>query len=210
MTGGTGYIGRPLIGALLARGHEVRALARAGSESRLPARAQSVIGDALDATTFERFVQAGDTFVHLVGVAKPAPWKESEFRAVDLVALRASAAAARSAGVAHFVYLSVAQPAPVMRGYQRVRGECEAILRETGLVATFLRPWYVLGPGHRWPALLIPAYWMLARIPATREAALRLSLVTRAQMVAALVRAVEDPPEAIRIVETSLIRSGRS
>jgi nucleoside-diphosphate-sugar epimerase len=33
MTGGTGYIGRPLIEALLAKGYSVHALIRPGSES---------------------------------------------------------------------------------------------------------------------------------------------------------------------------------
>ena len=36
ITGGTGYLGRPLIERLLANGHDVRALIRAGSESKLP------------------------------------------------------------------------------------------------------------------------------------------------------------------------------
>ena len=36
ITGGTGYLGRPLIAQLLARGHQVRALVRPGSESKVP------------------------------------------------------------------------------------------------------------------------------------------------------------------------------
>ena len=37
VTGGTGYLGRPLIRELLIRGHTVRALVRPGSEKKLPA-----------------------------------------------------------------------------------------------------------------------------------------------------------------------------
>ena len=91
-----------------------------------------------------------------------------------------------------------------------LRSRAEQLIRESGLNATFVRPWYVLGPGHRWPALLTPCYWMLERLPATRDSALRLGLVTLAQMVAALVRAVEDPPVAVRIIETAEIRNSRS
>ena len=47
-TGGTGYMGRQLIGQLLARGHKVRALVRKGSEAKVPAGAEAVIGDALE------------------------------------------------------------------------------------------------------------------------------------------------------------------
>src|SRR4051794_8852670 len=62
-------------------------------------------------------------------------------------------------GIDHFIYLSVAHPAPVMQSYIEVRAQCEASLRASGLNATFVRPWYVLGPGHHWPILLKPFYW---------------------------------------------------
>ena len=52
VTGGTGYLGRPLVAALLARGYDVHALVRAGSEARLPPGAKPIVGDALDETTF--------------------------------------------------------------------------------------------------------------------------------------------------------------
>jgi uncharacterized protein YbjT (DUF2867 family) len=103
--------------------------------------------------------------------------------------------------------VSVAQPAPVMKAYQEVRAEVETLLRESGMRATVLRPWYVLGPGHRWPYLLLPFYKLMERLPSKRETALRLGLVTHAQMVAALVRAVEDPAADFRVVNVPEIRS---
>ena len=48
VTGGSGYMGQRLIARLLDRGHEVRALVRAGSEKKLPAGCVPVVGDALD------------------------------------------------------------------------------------------------------------------------------------------------------------------
>ena len=132
VTGGTGYIGRPLIEALLARGYRVHALVRPGAETRLPRGAAPVRGDALDAATFATKIPEH---------------------------------------------------------------------------ATILRPWYVLGPGHRWPYVLIPVYALLRLLPATRDTAVRLGLVTRTEMTAALLRAVEDPPaEGARIVEVPQIR----
>jgi uncharacterized protein YbjT (DUF2867 family) len=207
VAGGTGYIGRPLVAELLRRGREVRALVRPGSEGKLPAGATAVAGDALRAETFAPAVAPAKTFVQLVGVAHPSPAKAAEFRSVDLASLRASAAAAVRAGVDHFVYLSVAQPAPaIMKAYAAARAEGEAVVRATGMKATFLRPWYVLGPGHRWPYLLVPAYFVFERLPGTRDAARRIGLVTLPQMVAALVYAVENPPDGVRIVEVPDIR----
>src|SRR3954447_26283435 len=209
VTGGTGYVGSRLVAELVARGHAVRALVRPGSEGRLPRGAEAVPGDALDRATFAPAVRPSDTFVQLVGTPHPSPRKAAQFRAVDRVSARESAAAAREGGAAHFVYVSVAHPAAVMRVYQEVRIAGEAMVRDAGLAATFVRPWYVLGPGHRWAYLLLPLYALLERIPATREQARRLGLVTLDDMVAALVQAVEDPPEDVRIVEVPEIRGAR-
>jgi uncharacterized protein YbjT (DUF2867 family) len=117
-------------------------------------------------------------------------------------------AAAVKSRIEHFVYVSVAQPAALMKEYIAVRAEGEALLRSIGLNATIVRPWYVLGPGHRWPAVLLPVYWVLERLPGTRNSARRLGLITLDQMLEALVNAVENPVRGIRIVEVPEIRSG--
>lgn len=94
----------------------------------------------------------------------------------------------------------------MMKAYLAVRAEVEAALRASGLNATILRPWYVLGPGHRWPYLLLPVYWLMERLPSTRDSARRLGLVTLPQMLQTLVRAVETPAAGIRIWGVPQIR----
>ena len=211
VTGATGYIGQRLIPALLARGHAVRALARIGSRDRVPAGAEMVVGDALDPASVTAAARAGDTLVHLVGTPHPSPAKAAQFRRVDLPSVAASVAAARDRGAAHFIYVSVAQPAPAMKAFLAVRAEGEAMIRGAGLTATFVRPWYVLGPGHRWPLLLVPFYALARAVPRTREGAIRLGLVTIDQMIAAMVHAIENPSPAgtARIVDVPAIRASR-
>ncbi|HJU89915.1 MAG TPA: NAD(P)H-binding protein [Gemmatimonadaceae bacterium] len=209
LTGGTGYVGSRLIRALTARGHSVRALTRAASAGRLPTGCEPVIGDALDASTFARALRADDTFVQLVGTPHPSPAKAAEFERVDFVSVRESVRAARERGVAHFVYVSVAHPAPIMRAYIDVRVRGEGLIRDSGLPRTILRPWYVLGPGHRWPYVLVPLYAALSLIPSSRESARRLGLVSISQMVRALVTAVENPPLLERVMEVPDIRRAR-
>jgi uncharacterized protein YbjT (DUF2867 family) len=205
VSGGTGYIGRAVIAELLARGHQIKALSRPGSEHKVGSGAVVVVGNALDASTFS--CEGCDTFIHLVGTPHPAPWKGSEFRRVDLPALAASVRTAADSGVTHFIFLSVAQPAPIMKAYISVRARGEHIIREAGLTATLLRPWYVLGPGHRWPAALAPLYWMAERIPAFRAGATRLGLVNLRQMIDAIVWSVENPPVRTRVVDVRDIRA---
>jgi len=207
VTGGTGYVGHPVITQLLERGHEIQALVRPGSERKLPTGCQAILGDALDDKSYASKIDSADTFIQLVGVSHPSPSKVAEFRSVDLASGRSAIEAAKDAGVQHFVYVSVAHPAPVMKTYIEVRSQCEALIRQSGMNATILRPWYVLGPGHRWPYLLLPIYKLMELLPSTREGATRLGLVTLEQMVGALVHVVETPVQGVRIVEVPQIRS---
>jgi uncharacterized protein YbjT (DUF2867 family) len=211
VTGGTGYIGSRTIAVLLERGHRVRALSRRGSEHKLPAGCEIALGDALDAATFTGQIAPCDTFVQLVGTPHPGPSKAAEFERVDLVSARESVRAAVGAGITHFVYLSVAHPVGVMRAFQDVRIRAEGMIREAGLRATMLRPWYVLGPGHWWPIALLPLYGIAALLPSMRENARRAGLVTITQMVRAIVAAVEAGPpiRGPRAVDVPAIRRAR-
>jgi uncharacterized protein YbjT (DUF2867 family) len=206
ITGGTGYIGSRLIPHLAGRGHTVRALVRAGSEGRLPDGALPLTCSPLESSTFSPFITPGSTFVQLLGVPHPSPSKAEQFRRIDLVSVRESVSAAQNSGAGHFIYVSVAQPAPAMHAFVAVRSEGEELIRASGLNATIVRPWYVLGPGHRWPYLLLPVYWVCERIPSTREGARRLGLVTIAQMIRTLLAAVETPARGVRVVDVDGIR----
>jgi len=209
VTGGTGYLGRPLVAALIAKGYTVHTLVRPGSEAKLPGGSLPVVGNALDAASFVDAIPPRSTVVHLVGTPHPSPAKAAEFRSIDLVSIEATTAAAARAGAAHLVYVSVAHPAPLMKAYIAARVAGEALVAATGIPATILRPWYVLGPGHRWPYALLPFYALMRAIPATRDAARRLGLVPRRSMIAALVRAVEAAPaEGVRTVEVPEIQRG--
>ncbi|HEU0013763.1 MAG TPA: NAD(P)H-binding protein, partial [Longimicrobium sp.] len=126
---------------------------------------------------------------------------------VDLASVAEALAAAKQAQARHFVYVSVAHPAPVMRTYVAARREAEELVRASGIPATILRPWYVLGPGHRWPLLLLPAYALASLFPGSRETARRLGLVTRARMVRALADSVEHPAAPLRVLGVPDIRA---
>jgi len=207
ITGGTGYVGSALIPVLLERGHRVRALIRAGSKAKLPAACEVVSGNALDANSYRQLIRPTDAFIHMVGVPHPSPSKGAQFRAVDLVSAREAIFACAELKIPHFIYLSVAHPAPFMKDYIAVRVECERMIAEQRLNATILRPWYVLGPGHRWPYLLLPFYKVCEWLPFTRASALRLGLVTLDQLILALVEAVESSAQGTHVVGVPEIRA---
>jgi len=207
IAGATGYMGSRLAKQLLARGHRVAGLVRSGAQGKLPAGCRAVAGNALDCSTFRDQLRDADTYVQLVGVAHPSPSKARQFREIDLKSCEESLKAI-SDSVRHFVYVSVAHPAPMMHAYIEVRARCEEMIRSAGINATILRPWYVLGPGHYWPNVLKPAYALARQIPSLREGAQRLGLVTIDQMLAILVASVENPADGCRILEVPNIIRG--
>lgn len=207
ISGATGYLGRPLARALTTMGYDVLALTRPQSIKKLPIGCTPVPGNALDASTFVNTVPTGSTYIHLTGVSHPSPAKAAEFRTIDQVSFEASLQCALAAKASHFIYVSVAQPAPVMREYINVRRECEILLERAGLNATILRPWYILGPGHRWPYLLLPVYKLAEHVPAWRDGALRLGLVTHRQMLAALIQATNKPSQGVAFYDVQAIRA---
>jgi uncharacterized protein YbjT (DUF2867 family) len=88
-----------------------------------------------------------------------------------------------------------------MRAYVDVRAEGERLARAAGLRATFVRPWYVLGPGHRWPYIILPLYWLWMLSPQSRDTARRLYPVKLKKVLRALADAVDSPPDEVRIIE---------
>ena len=211
VTGGTGYIGRHLIPLLIARGHRVRVLSREQSLDRVPDGAAAVAGDALDPESVASAMRADDTVIHLVGTPHPSPTKADQFEKVDLISIRSTVTAARKIGIAHLIYVSVAQPAPIMQSYLWVRLLGETMVREAGLTASIVRPWYVLGPGHWWPKLIRPLYKLAELIPALHPTVERLGLLNIEQMVNAMAYATENRPASgqRRIYDVPAIRRAR-
>ena len=206
VTGATGYIGSRLIPLLAKRGHRLKVIARPGSENKISDNVSVVSADQLKERSYTESIRGCDTFIHLIGVPHPSPAKGAQFRAIDLPSIQVAVKAAHDAGVRHFIYLSVAQPASMMQAFVAVRAEGEALIRASGMKATFVRPWYVLGPGHWWPYVLLPFYKIAELLPPTRESAKRLGLITISQMLRALVWSVENPADAIRVLDVPKIR----
>jgi uncharacterized protein YbjT (DUF2867 family) len=211
ITGGTGYIGKRLIKILLDEGFKVTALVRPQSVKKLPVDCTPVIADPFDASSYVNAIPAGCIFIHLLGVSHPGPKKKLLFFSVDLASLKVSVAAAKQAKAKHFVYMSVAQyPTKIMGDYQEARRQGEQEIIASGIPSTFIRPWYVVGPGHYWPLLFNPVFKLLELIPSTSVRARSLALVSLKQMLLTLKKAVSSPAtEGNRIIEIRDIKSSK-
>lgn len=211
ITGGTGYIGIRLIKLLLKEGFHITALVRKGSEKKLPEGCNLVVANPFNEETFQNAIKPGSIFIQLLGVPHPSPSKKELFRQIDLASVVASAQAAKYANATHFIYISVAQtPTNIMKDYQACRASGEAEIVKTNIPYSFIRPWYVVGPGHYWPLLFLPVLKTLELFPLTSKKAKALRLVYIDQILRTLLHATKNPPvNGIKIYEIEEIRRTR-
>jgi len=130
VTGVSGYVGAALVPRLQRAGHEIRGFDRA-PERVAAAGVQLddlVIGDAVSGTGLGKALDGVDAAYYLIHSMEGAT--NSEFAEHERRAAERFATAARAAGVRHFIYVSVAHPAPVMRAYIDARRAAEALARE--------------------------------------------------------------------------------
>jgi uncharacterized protein YbjT (DUF2867 family) len=83
-----------------------------------------------------------------------------------------------------------------MADYQAARRQGEREILASGIPTTFIRPWYVVGPGHYWPLLFNPVFKLLEIIPKTSVQAKSLALVSLKRILLTLKSVVLNPPEA--------------
>lgn len=169
VTGATGFSGRPVIDALLARGLAVRAAVR--DAAVLPARVERcVVGDIVRQDDWSTALGDVDAVVHLAARVHVMRERQADplaaFRAANVAATRRLAQACLDAGVRRFVYASSikvngeatapgarfderSEPAPA-DPYGLSKWEAECMLREMsglGSDVIVLRPPLMYGPG---------------------------------------------------------------
>ena len=121
VTGGTGYIGRHLVNALVGRSTPVRVLVRDSTRaSILPTDAAIVSGSLGDPGSLDRAVTGIRAVVHLAAVTSATEPNERALLATNVEGTAALAKAAQAAGVEHVVYVSSA-------GVYGIRGTLDPI-----------------------------------------------------------------------------------
>jgi nucleoside-diphosphate-sugar epimerase len=166
LTGATGYTGSKLLAALLARGDEVKALARPTSAEPRSGDARWVEGDLADARALDLLVEGAEAVVHVAAVYRTAGHPDAYYREVNVAGTERLLEAATRFGVRRFVHTSTVgvhgdiehppadETAPIAPGdvYQATKAEAEAMAlefhRRRGLPVTVVRPGAIYGPGE--------------------------------------------------------------
>ncbi len=149
--GGSGFLGRHVVRALLKRGWRVRAAVRrpdlAGHLQPLGmvGWVQPVQANLRYRWSVDRAVEGADAVVNLVAIL--AESGRQRFDAVHVFGARAVAEATRKAGIGTLVHVSAIGADPTSpSAYARTKGEGEAAVRETLPDAMIMRPSILFGP----------------------------------------------------------------
>ena len=149
VTGGSGFVGNRVVAELLARGHQVRALLRPGSEKKLRAAAQVevVSGEVMSPETVARAAAGCEAAIHLVGIIREFPGRGITFEWLHYEATVTVLEAARAAGVWRYLQMSAlgARPAPA-DPYHTTNHRADEYVRLSGLAYTIFRPSVIYGP----------------------------------------------------------------
>ncbi|MDK2762249.1 MAG: NAD(P)H-binding protein [Sphingopyxis sp.] len=144
MTGATGFVGRATIQQAVAAGWHVRALTRRAQPDR---DGVTWIKGALEDTDSLAEMAAGaDVVLHIAGVVN-VPTRAA-FEAGNATATANVIDAARGAGVTRMVHVSsLAAREPALSNYGWSKERAEAVVMNSGLDWTIVRPPAVFGPG---------------------------------------------------------------
>jgi NAD+-dependent farnesol dehydrogenase len=158
VTGGTGYLGRAVVRALAARGHDVVVFARTAASSGLPASLTFVNGDIRDRTALERAAAGCEAIAHSAALVSIWRRRRQDFDDVNVGGLRNVLDVAAAQRIPRIVYTSSflaltprdrRQPIEA-NDYQRTKLAADRLADErvrNGSPLTRVYPGVIYGPG---------------------------------------------------------------
>lgn len=206
VTGATGFIGRHLVGELIAQGRPVRLLLNEERAARLPwpSPPEVVVGNILDEETLFRAVTGVHVIIHL----ENALWwgRPRDLERIELAGTRALITAARAARVGRIITLSQLGATP-SSAYPllRIKGQVEEAVRNSGLAYTILRPGLVFGQDDAFfnhLAMLLRANPLVFLLPGRGE------VVLHPLFIGDLVKALIGSLDRVETVDTTIDLGG--
>jgi len=161
--GGTGFLGRRIVQALLARGATVRIAARHPDRAlppEAPDRLQRVIADVTDESSVRAAVEGAGAVANAVGLYVERG--DATFHAVHLDGARRVAEAAARTGARLLHVSGIGSDADATSPYVSARGRGENAVRAAYNGATVFRPCVMIGAGD---AFLTTLTGLVRRLP---------------------------------------------
>ena len=206
VTGASGFIGKPLVTALLRAGYAVRAVTR--RQFTFPNEVETtIISDLRDFNDWNPILQGVDIVIHLAGLAH-AHAADGDYDQINTVATQKLVQAAKSVELDRFVFFSSVRAqtgataerlvreqdeARPTNAYGRSKFAAEQMIRNGGVPFTILRPVVMYGPN---PKGNMKSLTRLAKLPVPLPIASltsRRSLLGIDNAISAIIFALKNP-----------------
>ena len=148
--GGTGFVGRTLVGVLQAHGFEVDVLSRNRERLRhllVYPRVRVLSTDVYAPATLARRFAGADAVINLVGILQGTGSGPKSFEKAHVELTRTVIAAMRDAGVRRLLQMSALNAGAGDSHYLRTRGDAERLVKASELDWTIFQPSVIFGPG---------------------------------------------------------------
>jgi uncharacterized protein YbjT (DUF2867 family) len=167
VTGGSGVVGTAAVEELRRRGHHVRLLSRhADDDAKRWNAVEAFRADISDAASVRGAATGCDAVLHIAGVAVD---DEERLQSINVDGTRNIVAEALRAAASRFVFLSSLGSDHGTSDYHRSKRDAEAIVRESALRWTIVRPGNVYGPGDEVISVLLKMMRTLPALPVIHD-----------------------------------------
>jgi len=193
LAGSTGFVGHEVLNQLLAAGHTVRCLIRAGSEKKLPIRQDLEVrkGDVTDPASLEGALEGCDAAINLVGIIREFPSRGITFAKLHAEGTRRLVEAARAQSVGRFLQMSAnGAGAQASTAYFATKWQAEEAVRASDLQWTIFRPSIIFGPGGEFVEMLTDMVKKLPVVPVVGNGKYRMSPVSVGEVATGFVKAL--------------------
>jgi uncharacterized protein YbjT (DUF2867 family) len=192
--GGSGFVGRHVCHQLAGRGYRVRVPTRDRDRAKqliLLPTVDVVVANVHDPHALRDVVAGSDAVINLVGVLHDGRGERS-FAATHVGLARKVVAACKDGAIRRLLHMSALNAGTTApSAYLRSKGEAEAIVRDSGLDVTVLRPSVIFGPDDSFLNLFATLLRLLPVMFLGSPGA-RFQPVFVEDMAAVMVRSLED------------------
>ena len=196
VTGGTGFVGREILGQLLSAGHQVRVLVRDGSQDKLSGHRnlEAHVGDVTDAASLVGALDGCDAVIHLVGIIREFPGRGVTFKKMHVTATENILEACDEQEVRRFLHMSSnGTRENGSTGYHRTKWRAEELVRDSGLDWTIFRPSLIFGHGSEFVKMLTELIRRVPLVPVIGDGRYLMQPVSVEQVAVSFVKALAMP-----------------